>query len=154
MIESLKSALHLKLMVIQIDGNLKHLQEEILSNQRGEEMDCELSMKYFEKHFMECYDKLNKAPLTAKKPKNKKQQKNDFEEEVHEVNENSFIAHQYNTEKVIHEKKVHEQIYGKQKKKSKIPLKERRRIKFFNKLQKRGINPDKEHHHKTNVLYT
>jgi hypothetical protein len=49
---------------------------------------------------------------------------------------------------------MHERIFGKKKKKSKIPLKERRKIRFFNGLHVRGLNADKEHDHKTNVKYT
>ena len=43
---------------------------------------------------------------------------------------------------------------GQKKKPKKKPLRERKRERFFNQLQKRGINSDKEHHHKTNVQYT
>ena len=56
--------------------------------------------------------------------------------------ENSFLEKQYDKEKQEHEKRVWEQENGKRKKKSKIPLKERRKIRFFNGLHKRGLNSD------------
>ncbi len=40
------------------------------------------------------------------------------------------------------------------KKKNKYTIKERRQIRFFAGLQKRGLNPDRQSQHKINVKYT
>ena len=89
-----------------------------------------------------------------RKSKGKRGSKLDVDNDPPEYNENSFMANQYEKEKEENARKVKERKYGKAKKKSKVPYKERQKIKFFNTLQKRGINSDKEYHHKTNVKYT
>jgi hypothetical protein len=95
MIDSFKRALHIKMIVIQIDHNLKNVRDDLASEDKVKDIDFEVTQQNFNKHYDDCYQKLNVANISPAKSKNRKQQKTEFETEGNEVNENSFLAHQY-----------------------------------------------------------
>ena len=116
--------------------------------------DFDVTQKNFNRHFDDCYQKLNYESRSQKRQKLTKTLTITDLGENQDYNENSFLMKQYEKEKQEYEKRMKEKLYGKKKKKSKIPLKERKRIRFFNSLHRRGLNPDQVSSHKTNVIYT
>ncbi|CDW75796.1 UNKNOWN [Stylonychia lemnae] len=153
LVESCKQTLHLKMLVFQIDFNRCDLLD-LLSCDNLELEEYEISQRKFNKHYDECYQKLNFETRNFKKAKLTKAQTISELGENQEYNENSFLNHQYEKEKNEFEKRLKEKLYGKRKKKSKYTIKERKKIRFFNGLHKRGLNPDKVSSHQTNVQYT
>lgn len=153
MVESFKHTLNLRMLICSIELN-RHDMTETLKLDGVLVEDFDVSQKNFNRHFEDCYQKLNFESRSTKRQKLTKAQTLTELGENQDYNENSFLMKQYEKEKLEYEKRMREKLYGKKKKRSKIPLKERRRIRFFNSLHRRGLNPDQESSQKTNVIYT
>ena len=89
MIDSFKRSLHIKMIIIQLEQNIKDFEASI----EKEKVDFDITQKHFNKHYDEYYQKLHASNIQNKKSKGKKQQKNEIEIEGQEVNENSFLNH-------------------------------------------------------------
>ena len=94
--------------------------------------DFEVNQKNFNKHYDQCYQKLNHETRRggAKKAKGGGKQPQQTLGELgdgQDLNEVSFIRHQYDREKAEYERRLKEALFGKRKKKSKLSLQERRR---------------------------
>ncbi len=141
MVESFKHTLNLRMLVCQIDLNRQETYEQL--KEEGQlPKDFDITQKNFNKHYDECYQKLNNEARSKKRVKLTKAQTLTQIGENQEYNENSFLAKQYEKEKAEHEKREHRLLHGKKKKKSKVTYRERKRIRFFNSLHRRGLNPD------------
>eukprot|EP00347_Sterkiella_histriomuscorum_P016781 403351878 len=153
MIQTFQRFLHFKVLLYQIDMNRQSL-IDILNQEGLLPQEFDIMQRNFNKHYELCYQKLNLENRLSKQKKNVKAQHLNDINDNQDFNENSFLKNQYEKEKVEFEKRYNEMMYGKKKKKSKLSYKERKRMRFFNSLHKRGYNQDKMSEHQTNVKYT
>jgi hypothetical protein len=71
MIESFKKTLHLKILVYQLDINKQMLYESLMQDNKLP-ADFDINQRTFNKHYEQCYQKLN---LEVRSPKKGKQSK-------------------------------------------------------------------------------